>query len=203
VGIKLTGKLIWRIGWEVELGQRLISGLARAVSSRLLQGESKPDPLREFMTALLLDESADLKEAVERFRLAAKPVIAFGRPSRAEPLTPDAVEEMLREGLLEVRIYPASGFRDARLRRAKALNDKTLLFRLNGYPITSPVYRDLLEVKVGFAGNNPECELVVQCKLKRPLASGDYHLFIDAQDQSGVWARNQDLLVHAGQSGRA
>ena len=201
-GLRLKTKLLGFIPLQLDLSNWLISELSRAAGARLLRGESKPDPVQDFLSALLLDKRADLGKAVNRFRQAAKPVIAFGDPLEAKPPTKREVEYMVKEMLskqkLQVCIYPASGFRDERLRKSKAIDDRSLLFRLNGYPITDPIFRDLLEPDIHFQRGNSECELVVECNLKRPLQEAEHHLFIDARDRSGIWARNQDLLIRVG-----
>ncbi len=174
---------------------RLISEMVKAGGKRLTAGTSANDPLVNFQSKLLLDGTATLGDAVEAWRLAAKPAIALGDPS--DHRKPELIaRDMLLQNRLDIRICPASRRSDDAIKRdQKAIEDSSLLLRLNGHPIAGLAQTGAAVLTRKHLNNDPLAELVIECKLNQPLTRGVHHLFVDAKDRSKVWAHNKDLLI--------
>jgi|WetSurMetagenome_2_1015567.scaffolds.fasta_scaffold87919_2 hypothetical protein len=172
----------------------LLPQISKCAADRLLNNE--PDGYRDFIATLLLDKKADLAGAIKKFRSAAKPVIVFNSPGEQSQDFTRHIERLFAGGNLQVRIYPAAGLTDESLKKVKAIDRSSLLFRLNGFPIDHPIYQGILDVSIDFeAPEVLESALLINCRSKGNFTSGQYHLFLTARDMSGVEADYYDILV--------
>jgi len=199
-GLRVTLPGLGCLAPTFHVGKKLVAALAGAAEARFGRPGGKQKQLPAFLTSLLLHPGASFEKAVKDSVRHGKSAVTFGRNYRRRDLDEEYVMRFLRSGEGQVRLYPAGSKSSGGLRSGKRLLPGTLLFRINGFAASQ--MPEQIEINTQFEHEDSEGVLVVACRLKQDPAElvqsigmGAYHVFIDIQDASGVWAEHLDLVV--------
>ncbi len=155
--------------------------------------------LRAFLAHLLLTRNARLEDAALAFQRLDRPAIAPAGQSSYLEFSEDYFRYFLKQGKVSVRLYPAGPKTDGPAKRAKGLAQGTLLFRVNGTPVSDLHEQGIVTLTQGFVNGDTDGVLQIDCEFDPAVLNatrgGAYHIFVDIEDDSGIRGKNIDLVI--------
>ncbi|MBO8129587.1 MAG: hypothetical protein H0Z39_10415 [Peptococcaceae bacterium] len=185
----LNIKLLWG---AIDLRFNFIKHMLRYfIANKLPQLTSSNLPMAALLGFLgeLLKGKHDTFEGPRReFRKYLKPLITLPGPADIDDVI--LMRRMIERGLITVKITPATYRTNPTAPLSKQLDPDTLKFRINGYHVSDLPER--YELKLDWDNS----ELIINCRIRKPLCPGYHHIYIEIQDHSGIRSQPLEMEIH-------
>jgi hypothetical protein len=173
---------------SINLPAALISHVktfVRAKSASVLSKDNhETNALISFIEELLIDDNDNLSVPVKKYKDTVQPVVML---DSTKPDV-DAINEMFQQQEILIRIIPATSPDNPET--SKLLNQKQLLFRIDGYNIKAKSWD--YDLKEEFRGDDI---LHLTCNILEKPKEGTHHILVDIRDNNQIQSNSLEYEI--------